>query len=180
MKLVDILARELKAWPSNCTSGYCAQAYSSTEVFFGGPAESLMVSEMADDGENAEVTRAQWQAAVDALKAESAPAWTGEGLPPAGTVCEYKHVSEWQKVDVFAVKPNYNGSHTALFTYENGTWCGCAEPSFFRHIRTPERIAAEEREKAADAMSQATRGAKDWMEAFRMLHDAGFAKQVQP
>ena len=74
-----------------------------------------------------------------------APEWSGEGLPPVGAVCEYKHVHEWQKVEVFAVKPNHNGSETALFTYENGTWCGCAEPSFFRPIRTPEQIAADKR-----------------------------------
>lgn len=65
-------------------------------------------------------------------------------MPPVGTVCEHKHVHEWQKVEVFAIKPNHNGRHTALFTYENGTWCGCAEPSFFRPIRTPEQIAADE------------------------------------
>ena len=67
--------------------------------------------------------------------------WTGKGLPPAGTVCEHKRVHEWQKVEVFAVKPNYNGSHTALFTYESGCWAGCAEPSLFRPILTPELAA---------------------------------------
>lgn len=104
--------------------------------------------------------------------------WTGEGLPPVGTVCEYKHVHEWQKVEVFAIKPNHNGSHTALFTYENGTWCGCAEPSFFRPIRTPEQIEAEEREKAikeiGDIGIKATTG---WAAA---IYDAGYRKQVAP
>jgi hypothetical protein len=74
-------------------------------------------------------------------------AWTGEIVPPVGIICEYRRVHEWQRVEVFAVKPNHNGSETALFTYENGTWCGCAEPFFFRPIRTPEQIAAEVRDR---------------------------------
>ncbi|SFP92801.1 hypothetical protein SAMN03159489_02207 [Pseudomonas sp. NFPP07] len=112
--------------------------------------------------------------------------WSGEGLPPVGTVCEHKRVHEWQKVEVFAVKPNYNGSHTALFTYENGCWAGCAEPSFFRPIRTPEQIAAEERkacidrmvsilfEEKGDSTGPLERG---YCEA---LYNAGYRKQVAP
>ena len=68
--------------------------------------------------------------------------WSGpeDGLPPAGTVCEHKRVHEWQQIEVFAVKPNYNGSNTALFTYGNGCWGGCAEPSFFRAIPSPAQL----------------------------------------
>lgn len=78
--------------------------------------------------------------------------WDGQGLPPVGTMCEHKRVHEWNKVEVFAVKPNYNGSQTALFTYESGCWGGCAEPSLFRPIRTPEQIAADERLAAINYM----------------------------
>lgn len=105
------------------------------------------------------------------------PAWTGEGLPPAGTVCEHKRVHEWQKVEVFAVKPNYNGSHTALFTYENGCWAGCAEPSSFRPLRTPEQIAEEERAIAIDDLMRTT--CINHGEATR-IYDAGYRKQVAP
>lgn len=68
--------------------------------------------------------------------------WSGpeDGLPPVGSVCEHKRVHEWQKIEVFAVKPNYNGSNTALFTYGNGCWGGCAEPSFFRAIPSPAQL----------------------------------------
>ena len=68
--------------------------------------------------------------------------WSGpeDGLPPTGTVCEHKRVHEWQQIEVFAVKPNYNGSNTALFTYGNGCWGGCAEPSFFRAIPSPAQL----------------------------------------
>jgi len=92
------------------------------------------------------LTRTPWGVKAELVQIKSPEiAWTGEAVPPVGTICEYKHVHEWQRVEVFAVKPNHNGSETALFTYENGTWCGCAEPSFFRPIRTPEQIKADER-----------------------------------
>lgn len=242
MKLVDILARELKDWPEDGGCGYCVQAFGSRDVIFGGRSNYFEASEVAEDNADARVTRAEWQAAVDALKAtkekvmdidwskapegathrvphgcwykiedglvwcwssreewagpypkkqyedgsmedmvkrpKTASEWNGEGLPPVGTVCEYKHVSEWQKVEVFAVKPNHNGSHTALFTYENGTWCGCAEPSFFRPIRTPEQIAAEERKKTIEDMVRIIQQA-DWNSDGEMvgaLYDAGYRK----
>lgn len=114
------------------------------------------------------------------------PEWTGEGLPPVGMVCEYKHVHEWQKVEVFAIKPNHNGSHTALVTYENGTWCGCAEPSFFRPIRTSEQIAEEEREAGVDGIRQAVSKSPnckahglEWDVACA-IYDAGYRKQPAP
>lgn len=70
MKLVNILARELTVWPDNSSCDYCCQSDSTTEVFFGHPAGSVFLSERADETENVTVTRAQWQAAVDALKAD--------------------------------------------------------------------------------------------------------------
>lgn len=114
-------------------------------------------------------------------------AWAGEGLPPVGTVCEHKRVHQWTKVEVFAVKPNYNGSQTALFTYENGCWGGCAEPSFFRPILTPEQIAADELQRAVQQImvdAGITDSAlKDDPEAWvwaQALHEAGYRKQVAP
>ncbi|AZF37742.1 hypothetical protein C4J88_2962 [Pseudomonas sp. R4-39-08] len=109
--------------------------------------------------------------------------WPGEGLPPVGTVCEHKRVHEWQKVEIFAVKPNYNGSHTALFTYENGCWCGCAEPTLFRPIRTPEQIADDERKAATKEMAKLFNVPRDGSAAtiwivVNTLYEAGYRKQV--
>lgn len=124
-----------------------------------------------------------WQknrAVLPSYAIELVQPWNGEGLPPVGTVCEYKHVSEWQKVEVFAVKPNHNGSHTALFTYENGTWCGCAEPSFFRPIRTPEQVA---RDKSTAAWIEQIEKEYGWdtaAECERILIEGGYRKQVAP
>lgn len=104
--------------------------------------------------------------------------WSGEGLPPVGTVCEYRRVGTWVKVEVFAIKPNGNGSSSALFTHEDGTWQACAHPSGFRPLRTPEQIAAEEREDAVVGMLNILGG--DFPEvpfnALARLYDAGYRK----
>ena len=68
MKLVELLAREMNKWPEDCTCGYCMQANESTQVFFGGPARSVFLSELADNRETARVTAAQWQAERDRQK----------------------------------------------------------------------------------------------------------------
>ncbi|MCE0850719.1 hypothetical protein LU689_12435 [Pseudomonas asiatica] len=116
--------------------------------------------------------------------------WNGIGLPPVGTVCEYKHPSGWRPVEVFAVKPNSGASASVLFTYEEGTWQACAEPSWFRPIRTPEQIAAEQRKAAIDAMAADAQldfsagellTAREYVEcAIAALHDAGYRKQEAP
>ena len=214
-KLVDILARELEVWPDNnlsdAAASFVAQdsdgmivtldpeetasasQFNRTEWSRGHWTGGDLLFEVADDHQAAIITHAQWQAAVDALKAQSptlhlqqvgritrVPSWVGsqDELPPAGTICEYKHVHEWQRVEVFAVKPNHNGSETALFTYENGTWCGCAEPSFFRPIRTPEQIAAEERETELNRMvATVSMLDKGWArKVCAGLYDAGYRK----
>lgn len=71
MKLLDILARELKAWPEDCEA--IEQDLRGTCLFkVGGHAISTYVPDIADDAETSKVTRAEWQAAVEALKAEQA------------------------------------------------------------------------------------------------------------
>jgi hypothetical protein len=188
MKLVDILARDLKEWPENCTAGYCVQAHSGTEIFFGGPAKSLMVSEVADDRSDAKVTRAQWQAAVDALKvmtkvvvAECKSAvkpWTGEDMPPVGALCEIAYGgSDW-----FPASIRYIGSVYLITGKDDGR----DEQHYylrdvkFRPIRTPEQIATEEKGKTVtDMLCIVTssvlegRGVSVQLEA---LYDAGYRK----
>lgn len=71
MKLVDILARELKAWPENSEQVWQSL---SGRLFLGKDRERLTVESytLAKDWDEARVTRAGWQAAVEALKAEQA------------------------------------------------------------------------------------------------------------
>lgn len=120
-----------------------------------------------------------WGSAIDRPSA-----WTGEGLPPAGTACEVKgcmsHYLQWNKVTVFAVR-----GKTVFFDMEDGRW-GQTESHEFRPIRTPEQIAAEERENGIDAILTAytyTVGPcthKLARSQAERLYDAGIRKQVAP
>lgn len=71
MKLLYILARELKAWPENSEQVWQSL---SGRLFLGKDRERLTVESytLAKDWDEARVTRGEWQAAVEALKAEQA------------------------------------------------------------------------------------------------------------
>lgn len=84
MKLVDILARELKAWPESwgiyCVSSKVDGAFAAwfgyrNPVFEDGGwsdigTVEIWLSEEPEDRKNVVVRRFEWQAAVDALKAD--------------------------------------------------------------------------------------------------------------
>lgn len=81
------------------------------------------------------------------------PSWSGEGLPPVGVVCEAKWGrSGWSRCVVFAHKPNANSGVDVLVDVD-GDWTFFDKPSMFRPIRTPEQIAADEREAAIMEMT---------------------------
>jgi len=72
MKLVDILARELKVWPE----GYASLQQSFAGMVFHGAKDGILPIvrlSVSEDFRIASVTRAQWQAAVDALKSAENP-----------------------------------------------------------------------------------------------------------
>jgi hypothetical protein len=177
MKLVDILARELKIWPEGVDA--IEQSDVDSTLFEYGRGIVGSVKAHAEDSRTAHVTRAQWQAAVDTLLV-----WNGEGLPPVGTVCEYQcgyieQPHQHAECKVIAHFVGESGSTLAAFTYtahDGVIQLGRGAQNMFRTIRTAEQIAADERTNNAIAMCQATQGARDWMEAFRMLHDAGYRK----
>lgn len=205
MKLVDILARELKVWPKNVQ---CIVQDADVDATIYGVLEGNLPefhvkrwtgaefhcvidrpSCLSSDHCTSMVTRAQWQAAVDAPnKPLVEPAWNGEDLPPAGTACEYKRSDGWRKVEVFAVKPNCNDSYSALFTFDDGVWGACAHPSLFRPIRTAEQIAADERlHKVRNALT-AIKASRHFpgdearqnvmVATVEAMIDAGFVQQV--
>lgn len=74
--------------------------------------------------------------------------WDGQGLPPVGTVCEVKRSDlKWYPCEIFAIR-----GKEALFDLDEGhadCW-DSGDASLFRPRRTPEQIAAEEREKEID------------------------------
>lgn len=122
--------------------------------------------------------------------ADEAPAvWDGKGIPPADTVCEFNsnwaHAaggSTWHIVTVvFSSAESYVVRRNSAPEGETTELCGPAtgyEISRFRPIRTPEQIAAEEREKAIDDMERIVPHLGSV--AAGKLYDAGYRKQVAP
>lgn len=104
-------------------------------------------------------------------------AWTGQGLPPAGTVCEVKYFDDWNQTTIIGVDSR------GLTVFES-PWAGSQTPyaaigyaEAFRPIRTPEQIAAEEREKAIDRMAEIAHTATGFCvnrADFAALYDAGY------
>ena len=185
-KLVDILARELKAWPKYRKQ--CVQGSVGSEIYFdGGSGDDLYVTERAEDGglNGAVVTRTEWQAAVDALKAEKVVEWTGEGLPPVGTVCEIRahKLNDWHEAKIAFSSRNVVVWDWVGEPSINGLCTAYAHAIEIRPIRTPEQIAAEERKTEILEMidtfglDTAIWGRDAVMEICGHLWEAGYRKQ---
>lgn len=115
--------------------------------------------------------------------------WNGKGLPPVGTVCEW-HGPNSDGPDGWV----YTESKVVAYT-DDGLFICMQKPSFwpvvqriddceFRPIRTPEQIAAEEREKAALEMAALMSGhddrSKDCFKVLgEILYDAGYRRQEE-
>jgi hypothetical protein len=106
-------------------------------------------------------------------------AWNGQGLPPVGTVCEIQQEfwsdANWQKVTIKYASTEY-------FITEDGAgeqhWH--ARSVQFRPIRTPEQVAAYEREAAVQVIADIISpgdcvGSLDVERAYR-VYDAGYRK----
>lgn len=159
MKLVDILARELKVWPE----GYNSLQQSFGGMVFHGAKDGILpivCLSVAEDFRTAAVTRAQWQAAVDALNAEkefvpydfSGPVldygpkeWTGAGLPPVGTVCWYGEEMEEMRIVAHVDQGAQSGDARFLAVGQAGNMgrLRLAVAEYWRPTRTPEQIENE-------------------------------------
>lgn len=108
--------------------------------------------------------------------------WDGQGLPPVGTVCEYRHMiwPEYRPCEIRYI------SEESLVAYDDAQeqfYLTC--DMLFRPIRTPEQIAAEEREKAVQEMlaldeyphGQDRGGMMSRADFCRVLYDAGYRRQ---
>lgn len=194
-KLVDILARGLVHWPAGVVtavqdldgevkfddSNEKPQLTRDKSVWIrqGDGGDEVQLLETADDYTTAIVTRAEWQAARDALKGEAvAPAWDGRGHPPAGTVC--------------TLKTTAGTANTAEIMYSSSTalvwrWKGLADEfgSEWQNvevtpIRTAEQIEAEKRRVAiAEMVAGPLKGRISAMESAADLYEAGYRKQVE-
>ncbi|HCF3537152.1 TPA: hypothetical protein NID24_002678 [Pseudomonas aeruginosa] len=101
--------------------------------------------------------------------------WNGQGLPPVGIECEFSlnlGSIGWAKGrvighdGVFAVISHKGEYHPRN---ENGV----------RPIRTPEQIAAEEREKAVGDMAMSIQGVPYQYPTLYALFDAGYRRQEE-
>jgi hypothetical protein len=120
-----------------------------------------------------------------------AAAWTGEGLPPVDMEVE-AYYSRDNRPDWKPFKLKYMGEEVLVF--DSGDGEVCRETEFistlkFRPIRTPEQIAAEEREAKARAMWHAIyfntdpaywdRAPEGTRDTFRAAIDAGWQQVKQ-
>ncbi|MFU7340468.1 hypothetical protein ACM739_29475 [Pseudomonas aeruginosa] len=116
------------------------------------------------------------------FEARPQEAWDGKGLPPTGLLVEWKAGldHEWRRVTVLAYA---NGD--AWLQPEDGDSFIVGNPANFRRIRTPEQIAAEEREKAIDAMldldppHENGLGLTSRRQFCETLYDAGYRRQEE-
>lgn len=169
MKLVDILARELTAWPETTRLAQDSNGHVFGWTGFpnwdgdqwlidaGASLDKFRPGEMdlADDHMTSSVTRAEWQAAVDALNAPKVVEWDEVGLPPVGLDVEIKRGNctwidgdEWQigkTATVMASFLNSRDIEMASVQFPGGH-CECILARCLSPIRTAEQVAAEERE----------------------------------
>lgn len=114
--------------------------------------------------------------------------WTGTGLPPVGTMCEacWTSPEEYYQVGVLAHDDGkavcrwLTGPGAGeLFESEDGILAAFTDPHpKFRPLRTPEQIAAEERERAISEMLRIyTDGAAGHCGGIAALYDAGYRRQ---
>lgn len=106
-------------------------------------------------------------------------AWDGQGPPPVGDSCERRFVgvsgSSWFGCIVLA-----RGSRKIFIRDDNGDeWAHSLDEVEFRPYRTPEQIAAEEREEEINRMvALSPMLDKGWArKVCTALYDAGYRKQ---
>lgn len=226
-KLVEILARELKEWPGLAVVAVQDGDKRQTIKFAGSRHTQLGrglinpekdriwqadrwdigiccdfdCAYLAEDHATAIVTRAEWQAAVDALYPPLAikEEWDGAGLPPAGTVCEWAgytyapedprepdlHVGDSVEIIAHFKDGDFD---LAAFIFNpkkhnpvrGMAWVNQGGPGCFRPIRTPEQIAAEDRDLAIAEMVATAKMATGFgqnVADHAALYDAGYRKQ---
>lgn len=190
MKLVEILARELKEWPA--TTACFAQDddgdiynYVSTcivrdrgewegvdDAYLDHSFDCLELygQDLAFDHDTAIVTRKMWE--NERAKMNE---WKN-GLPPVGTICEYrKNPDEWLVGNVFGHRLCSNGEINVFVNLKN-SWDYSSDTTRFRPIKTPEQIAKEEREAALKDMKSIVMGSSLNHGMLESLYDAGYRK----
>lgn len=127
--------------------------------------------------------------------ARPSQAWNGEGLPPVGLKCKipekmacnnpFLKQFEGIEVEIIAHSHSVTGSEVAVFRYQNEDGNSRyhaltynEDSPNFEPIRTPEQIAADEREAAIIEMCRSITGS-GFLSRIQaeILYDAGYRKQ---
>jgi hypothetical protein len=101
-------------------------------------------------------------------------AWSGDGLPPVGTVCEchlpapLTNKYGWVEGKVIW---HHEGNECAVYSQSRLFWC-----DEFRAIKTPEQLAADQRESAIRELMDIAQ--VDCRVTAARLVDAGFKREV--
>ncbi|HBO2190239.1 TPA: hypothetical protein L4G86_005364 [Pseudomonas aeruginosa] len=109
--------------------------------------------------------------------------WSGQGLPPVGTVCEVNHRDiGWVRCEIVAHKSFSCSGLTLAIAWIDENTLDQSQGSRFRPLPNLEQIAAEEREKAALEMAALMSGhddrSKDCFKVLgEILYDAGYRRQ---
>lgn len=102
----------------------------------------------------------------------------GDRLPPVGTSCEVKNdiSGGWDAVDEVLVHTTIGGVHTAVYKRNDRVFL--AREGEIRIIRTPEQIAAEEREAEIAEIFRicGVRAGDGGREVAQKIFDAGYRK----
>ncbi|MBA5014451.1 hypothetical protein H2O01_29150 [Pseudomonas aeruginosa] len=113
------------------------------------------------------------------FEARPQEAWDGQGLPPVGTTCIVEpHNTLWGFSSTSGHERKILAYHTDYVWLGNGDTpleTTRIDKVDFRPIRTPEQIAAEEREKAIEEMCFAEETLT--VKQAKALYDAGYRRQ---
>ncbi|HEJ1117819.1 TPA: hypothetical protein SLU31_005656 [Pseudomonas aeruginosa] len=108
------------------------------------------------------------------FEARPQEAWDGQGLPPVGAKCLTDRNDFLREVTILC------HGETRTFVFDHGSQeeiCLVLKDRVFLPIRTPEQIAAEEREKAIEEMCFAEETLT--VKQAKALYDAGYRRQEE-
>lgn len=110
---------------------------------------------------------------IESILKDSDSTWSGEGLPPAGSTCEFKYIKSL--AGVWSVcRVDFVGSSCAVITTAgNSEICVFNHDIEFRPLKSEREIAIEEMENIRKEWVKNSHSTPD---LFGMLYDKGFRK----
>lgn len=196
MKLIDLLVQELPTrggWGENWVvvtqdaDGYfCCWRYDDPKYNGFGwrhvTGEGLVEYWRADndvvlscDSTESIVTRNQYESA---LAVSQKTAWSGEGLPPVGTICEAKvprSITGWEWREVKVVESGIHGAEKEVLVYDLET----TFPSWADEFRPLRTEAERKRDSAVEAMQKEADEGDNWIYSeYEIIYDAIAAGKI--